>query len=160
MDPTVASSAKLLIMGDRLFSRALDDVTEDQALLRPDGKANSMIWIAAHLTTSRNHLGTLIGMERPPLWGDLFDRGTEPGDTSPYPSVEEINSTWNATHADLIPWIEKMTEADLATEVSIKFPNRDQTRRGAISFIAFHEGYHFGQLSYARKLLGLSGLAR
>ena len=158
MDPVVAPSAHLFGLGDRLFAQALKGVSAEQALKRPDGKANSLLWIAAHMAKSRTHLANLIGLERKLPWGDLFDRGGQPGDSATYPSIDEIKSTWTELHDALMKRIEEMTDGDLAAPVPIKFPIPDNTRRGAISFIAYHEGYHVGQLSYARKLLGLAGL--
>ena len=158
MDSLIAPSARLLVLGDRMFGKALDGVNAEQALKRPDDRANSLLWIAAHLVKSRSHMSNLIGLDRTLPWGDLFDRGSELGDQEAYPSIDEVKSAWTELHDCLMKRIEVMTEGDLAASVPIKFPNRDQTRGGAISFFAYHEGYHFGQLSYGRKLLGLAGL--
>jgi hypothetical protein len=50
--------------------------------------------------------------------------------------------------------LEEIGDAELSAKCPRDFPIADKTMRGAITFLAYHEGYHVGQMAYLRKLLG------
>lgn len=141
-----------------LVGMALKDMPEEQIVLRPDGKGNSMQWIVGHLVISRYTIGGLIGMNDSPPWKEIFDRGAKVSDASTYPPMAEITVEWENVTAKLLPALAELTAAVADGESSIGFPTSDKTVAGGIGFLSLHESYHVGQLAYLRTLLGHSQL--
>ena len=52
----------------------------------------------------------------------------------------------------------QVSESELTKELDYKLPHGDNTVRGALIFFAYHEAWHFGQIAYVRKCLGMEGL--
>lgn len=141
-----------------LFNTALKDTAIEHVIIRPSDKANSMLWNAGHVTTSRYFLGNILGLEDKHPWGELFDRGQPVVDDDKYPSVEDIKSAFEDITSKLMARFEAITDEELKAEHGYGFPIEDKTRKGAITFLSLHESYHMGQISYTRRLLGLDGL--
>jgi hypothetical protein len=47
---------------------------------------------------------------------------------------------------------------ELSAPCPLPTPSLDKSVRGTVAFLAFHDGYHVGQISYALKILGRPGL--
>lgn len=140
-----------------LFLKAIDGLDDEAALKQPAPDANPLLWIAGHLATTRFGLATMAGRERPIPWGKVFHRGAtlEPG---ALPPLSLVRDAWREISDLLVPRLLALTDAELAAPAPRPFPIEDKTVGGAVCFLAYHEGYHVGQMSYIRKWLGLSGL--
>lgn len=58
----------------------------------------------------------------------------------------------------MVARLEELTEAELSAPAPRSFAIPDRSVRGAITFLAYHEGYHIGQMAFLRKWLGFPGL--
>ena len=137
-----------------LIGMVLKDMPEEQIVLHPDGKGNSMQWIVGHLVISRYTIGGLIGMSDSSPWDVIVDRGAEVKDALNYPPMAEITVEWENVTAKLLPALAELTAATADNESPIKFPTSDKTVLGGIGFLSLHESYHVGQLAYLRTFLG------
>jgi len=72
---------------------------------------------------------------------------------------EEIAGQWKIVSDVLMDRLNELTEDELDQPSSFNVPAGEQTVRGAVAFLHFHETYHIGQLAYLRKLFGYSQLA-
>lgn len=158
MDPVVSSAAQSLALGDHLLNRALEGLGDEDLHRRPSKMANSLIWVAAHMVFGRISLAGMLGAQVAVPWGNLFKRGASAPDPESFPKVPELKESLARVNEALAERFEALTETELSRKAPVEFPVSDKTLRGAISFMAYHDGYHAGQLSYVLKLLGRDGL--
>ena len=158
MLPSLATAAGIYKVNAHLFLMAVEDIRQEHLSVRPNGAANSMHFVAGHMTALRYDLLKLLGGREMPAWHDLFDRGVTVTDTSGYPPVSQIIESWKAADEVLTERLEATTEEWLQAKSPIKPPAFGDTVLGAVNFLAFHETYHTGQLAYIRRLLGYSQL--
>ena len=158
MDSQIESSAHQYGVSTSLFEMALDGLSEKELLQSVGDDSNPMIWIVGHLTSSRSSLLNLLGHEHKVPWGGLFARGATVDDPGQYPPMAEMLAIWKETTAALTARFEALTDEELSAESPRNFPVPDKTIRGAISFMAYHEAYHVGQMAYLRKWLGKGSL--
>jgi uncharacterized damage-inducible protein DinB len=101
----------------------------------------------------------MVGRKQHRPWGDMFNRSaTRPAAAEAYPEMAVIRTAWDEVTAVLEARFEELTDADLNAPSPRPFPLQDGSLRGAIAFLAHHEGYHLGQMAYIRKSLGFPGL--
>jgi hypothetical protein len=155
MDSRIELSVQQFGVSNYLFDEALNDLSREELLRCPNAETNPMLWNAGHVTTSRCVLSTMIGMQREIPWPQLFARGAKRvSDPAEYPSIDEIRTVWLEVTEELMQRFEILTDKELAKEAPFGFPIADKTIRGGISFLAYHEACHIGQMSYLRKWLG------
>jgi hypothetical protein len=153
MHPSIAHAVQIQGVNTNLFTRALEGVTAEESLRRPSEHTNPLLWIAAHLVTTRCYLGKVVGLECEIPWGARFARSAELDLSAALPSLGEVVSRWNEISAALAARFEQLGEPELAAPAGT-FPSQDQTVRGALAMAALHDSYHVGQLAYLRKGLG------
>jgi uncharacterized damage-inducible protein DinB len=90
--------------------------------------------------------------ERP--WLSLFARGAKLPAPSEFPSSEEILLGWQQVSANLTAALESASDEVLSAPAPEKSPSFDGKVSGMVVFLAFHEAYHVGQVSYLRRWLG------
>ena len=140
-----------------LVVKAFADIKDEDIFRRPDG-ANSLHWIAGHITDSRMYIGGLAGLGTKSLWGKLFDGGCEIKEPEAYPPIGEILSAFKDIGAKLVTRFDELSDDELAASVEPDFPGQEKTVFGAIAFLSLHESYHVGQLAYIRRLFGYERL--
>jgi len=155
MQESMTAISELFKLNTNLFETVLEGVPGDLQYTRPTDKANSVNWVAGHLARYRFALTAMLGLEVESPWGDLYRKGTGAEDTTEYPSLDEIKAVWKEISARMLKGLEEATEDQLTKEPPWTKPGMENTIRGTITFLAFHESYHLGQLGYLRKLHGL-----
>ncbi len=155
MIPELQGYALIFRSTHRLFQRALDGITAEQALERRDG-ANPVMWIAGHVVTVRAGFLRKLGAPVDVPWGKHFQRGGEVKDEASWPSLAEVLSKWDQVHAAFMAGLETVTAEQLAAPVQAV--GLDNTLLGVIGLAAVHDSYHVGQLAEARRRYGLERL--
>ncbi len=158
MDPVIAPSVALFAFNARLFEKALLGLSSEQLLSSPSESSNPILWIAGHLANTRFGLSAMLGRKLHRPWGDIFNRSASRPTKDSYPELSVVHAAWTEVGAALLGRFEELTDADLRAPSPRPFPVPDPSMRGAIAFLAYHEGYHLGQIAYVRKALGLPGL--
>jgi len=155
MDGLISPSVQQYAISNLLFADALKDLSDEELLKSPGRRSNSMLWNAGHITTSRCLLLNMLGEQMEIPWPELFGRGAKRvDDPRELPALDEILSIWRDVTDRLMRTFEEPSEAKLEEKTPINFPVADKTIRGGISFLAYHEACHIGQLAYLRKWLG------
>ena len=152
MIPEMHGYALIFNSSHRLLRRALDGLTQEQAMERRDG-ANPILWIAAHVVAIRASFTRGLGGSVDVPWAKQFPRGGELEDVTAWPDLADVRAKWDDVHAAFMERLETLTPEQLAAETPL--PGLDKTLLGAIGLAALHDAYHVGQLGAARRLHGL-----
>ena len=155
MNQSIAAFADLYRLGTKMFEMTLDGFDDARQHERPGADANSVNWIAGHMTTSRFGVAAALGLEDKCPWGDLYNVGIEADNPSKYPSLEEIKAAWKDISGKILRGLEEVSEEQLAGKPAWEPPEVEQSNRGVVAVLSLHENYHMGQLGYLRKLHGL-----
>ncbi len=124
-----------------------DGITDDEAMIFPNGEANCMNWILGHLIYIRNAFLNILGEES--IWDaekfSCYNRGENPLERkSELIPFEELRSYFKESRNRL--------EAALNTMESFS-----PELINDIATLSLHEIYHGGQLGYLRRVLGKPG---
>ncbi len=158
MNARIVPLASMYKASDDMFCRALAGFSREQGLARLVGDVNPLLWVASHVTTTRYGLAQMIGLDRPRPWATRFTRGSEVGDPAMIPDADEIRAAWEALRAPFGTRLCELGDAELDAPSPRPLPVEDKSVLGAMTFLAYHEGYHLGQMALIRKALGLGGL--
>ena len=158
MDVGLLAIAEQFRVSTNLFVKALDGLDREALLSRMGSNSNPPIWIAGHLAQSRVRIINIIGGQRPQPWTGMFDTGSVIGDLARYPQASVIIERWAALSEELMDRLEQVTSEQLVGPPPPRVASPDGTLRSALALLAFHEGYHVGQLGFVRKWLGFSPL--
>jgi hypothetical protein len=158
MDALVSQSFQLYSITTGLVEKAVRDFSDDEAMQRVEGNCNCMLWLFAHLTAVRCSLAGMLGVHKDVGWQQYFRKGSKGDDFAKYPTMGEVRQVWQEITPVLVQALENASDEQLSAPAPRDFPVADKSVRGAILFLAFHESYHVGQMSYLRKCLGKDGL--
>jgi hypothetical protein len=159
MIPELFACAKTYAMGDRFLEGLVGDFTDaDWQVSDPVG--HNARWLVGHLATMRNRVSALAGLAPAAApWEAAFGRGSSctavPADLDPRTLVQAFHEAQQALAGR---W-DAVSEADLAKPLGRTLPDGSDTVGGALHFLAWHEGYHLGQLGLIRRLAGKPGRA-
>ncbi len=120
------------------------------------GEGSSITYLMGHLLSSRYGVLKMLGAGDENPYAEQFGRNAEPRDVSEYPDISEFNQAWSALSDSFHAALESATDEQLLAPAPEGFPTEDQTMRGAISFLCWHESYHVGQIGGLRTELGYS----
>lgn len=125
----------------------IEGITNEEAMVFPNGEANCMNWVLGHLIYIRNAFLNILGEDS--IWdGERFscyNRGETPLDRKDeFVTFEELKSYLNDSQEKLDT---KLNNMESFNPENIK----------DIATLAFHETYHSGQLGYLRRILGKPG---
>jgi hypothetical protein len=158
MDASAAAFVRQFETGTNLFRKALRDIGREALLTRPGARSNSMLWIAGHVTQFRYRAANILGAGRDVPWEELFATGAKLVDPAQYPDRDEILARWNDITPELLRHLASLGAEALDGAAPDRVASPDGSLRGTLSYLAFHESYHLGQLGFLRKWLGYSPL--
>ena len=123
---------------------------------------NHALWVLGHLACTDNYFLTSLGQREAVIeesWNKLFGMGANPiADPTAYPSLGEIKAGLQRTRDALIDWLGSLDEQQLAAPLPDELLGFAPTFAAVAGSIAWHEGFHAGQLSAIRRSLGLPRL--
>jgi hypothetical protein len=136
-----------------IVNKAIADVASDDWFRKPGDDSNHLMWVMGHLIVHRGRTLKLLGEQWDTSWASLFARGAQRVDDAEYPSSEEMRSAWNQVSDELSAALNN-APAEVLSQEAPKGPTLDGKLSGSVAFLAFHDAYHAGQVSYLRKWLG------
>jgi uncharacterized damage-inducible protein DinB len=157
VDAVVSSFASLIALNDRLLNTALEGLTDEEGWRHP-GDANPIHWIAGHVARYRNGLAGVLGVGLDLPWASAFEMKTQPDPAECPATLAQIREAIVSLSERLSRRLAEMTDEELAAPAPFKVRVPDQTIRGLITFMTFHEIYHVGQITYVKKWLGYPGV--
>lgn len=137
-----------------VLDKCLAGITPEQYSQRPNDTTNSVHWILGHIACSRYFVAGMLGLENNFKHNQYFDYGAKLKDHSVYPSPDELAESFKDIHGKIIECLKNPPLDKLKEKPSVDFPGVEPTVLGAVTFMAFHESYHIGQISYLKRFLG------
>ena len=160
MVSTAAALKAQFDLQTRLFSNALEGITDNESAHRDSDHVNHIKWIAGHLLNTRLDSFTRVtGGQADTSLGAQFGRGVPLDPSASYPPIESIRSRWADSSAAISEGLAHIPEDILAAPSPAQAPIADDTVRGLIAFLVSHEAYHIGQLGLLRKMAGKEAMS-
>ncbi len=158
MLPSLSPLHEIYRMNHQLFTDSFKDMPDADICGRIDGKGNSMLWLAGHITGSRHMLANLLRVNDEFPYAELFGRGVEAIAVEEYPPLSELKKLWEDISGKIYARMEEATDEEMQTPSPITFPTQEDTILAAAALLSLHESYHIGQMAYIRRLAGHSRL--
>lgn len=157
MNAAIAPLHLIVHLNTRLLKNCLADVSDEVAARVVAPGASTMIFIAAHLFDARIFAANIAGTVLPHPYPEIAE-AQRVQDISAYPSVGDFLVEWARVSSALLSCLESLSDEQLQAPSSRRFPVKDRTVLGALSFLIQHESYHIGQLSMLRRFHGFSAM--
>jgi uncharacterized damage-inducible protein DinB len=155
MSELILPAATLFRFNSRMLSLGLSDVSPEHAVRRmKKGDGSSIAYLVGHITSSRYGLLKSLGAVAENPYQDLYGAGVGSKDGSAYPAITELRTSWDRAAEKLDKALDSITDEQALSEDTGGFPIPDQTLRGRLTFIAWHESYHIGQIGMLRTEAG------
>ena len=137
-----------------IINKAIADVRPEDWFRKPGDDSNHLMWLLGHVVIHRGMVLKTLGSQWESPWAQLFARGSERLDNAEYPSIDEMRAAWEQISEQLKTALREPPE-DVLTKASPEgMPSFDKKLSGTVAFLAFHDAYHTGQVSFLRKWLG------
>lgn len=149
------------------FSRRLTDglvasTPEELFCAVPCEGGNHAAWVAGHIAVADDGFRHALGGGDRLLdgtWDELFGNASvcRP-DASLYPSKADLADALARTREALVSWVGTLDDGRLLEPIQGDMSRFAANRGQMMAFLAWHEGFHGGQLSAARRAAGLGPL--
>ncbi len=136
-----------------LLTNSFAKVTEVDSLKRPNKRTNSMIFIALHVLDARCFILTQIGLKTKNPFGKYVDWAKTIDEIITYPKLKKVLSEWKRIDRILVEELNGINSRKLNSDQQFEFPDGKKIIN-MLAFLAEHESYHVGQISFIRKYLG------
>jgi uncharacterized damage-inducible protein DinB len=137
-----------------IISKAIADVSPEDWFRKPGDDSNHLMWLLGHVVVHRGLVLKSLGGQWERSWAPLFARGAERVDDAEYPTIDEMREAWTHISEQLKNALRETPEDLLAKPVAEGLPSFDKKLSGTVAFLAFHDAYHTGQVSFLLKWLG------
>jgi hypothetical protein len=159
----VQRAVKLLEFAHQTVLDCLKAWPEDKLAYQAVPTDNHPLWTLGHLTLSYSSwFGKHMGVTMPAVpasYEGLFGHETKPiGDASKYPPLEEIKAAYIRAVKFIIDAAQRMSDEQLYEPIAEQTHGFARDRLDMIEKAAWHEGWHAGQLSSLRRVLGLPSI--
>ncbi len=158
MDTGIAPLAAIFDLNTDLLANCVLDVTDAQANERLAGGGNSIAFLVAHVVDARHFLAELLGAPLPNPVGLVLADIQTIEDVTQMPALAELLEAWRRISTHLRTVFERVHASRLEARSEHDFPMHGMTVRDAVAFLAQHDSYHVGQISFLRRQLGLPAM--
>lgn len=146
MNQHIRSVADIYAFNTLSVRASIRDLPPDDAGKRwRQGEGSSILFLLGHLLSSRVGLLIRFGAAEENPYAELFGANAGAQDADAYPAITELAGDWDKVADRFESMLDGLTE-DQVLAGAEGFPIPDQTARGALMFLAWHESYHVGQL--------------
>lgn len=158
VESRIGAAVQTFRQNANLLEKSFADLRREEWLRRPAERSNPVLWIVGHVIWSRSRVLALLGEEWTRPWLPLFARGATLSEDGQYPTPEEMMAAWQDVSLHLKAALDAAPGDALAAPVGEKSPSYDGTVGGMVTFLAFDETFHVGQVAYLRCWLGYDGV--
>lgn len=158
MNEHTKSLADMYAFNSTMIRVGLTDMKNEDATYRGrSSKGSSISFLVGHLLSSRVGLLKRFGVDIENPYAELFGGSASAADGSDYPDISELAADWARLSEQFEAVLADLTD-DQVLAPAEGFPTPDQTARGALMFMAWHESYHAGQIGMIRTERGYTSL--
>ena len=162
----IVNAAENFSFNSDLLPKMVGDLSAEELLRRPSEKSNHIVWIVGHMMWARKGLLGLLGTQWSQPWIDSFAIHAKCDNGAAYPSPDALVGAWREASGVLAGALGNVSENALAQPSKNPHaqpskagpPSLDGKISGVVKYLAIHEIYHVGQVSYLRHWLGHKGL--
>jgi uncharacterized damage-inducible protein DinB len=154
MDTDFANIEGMFKANTDIVRKAITEIPPEDWFRSPGDDSNHLMWVTGHVIWSRGNVLKSLNAQWTAPWLSVFARGATLASKAQYPSVGEIQNAWNDVSARLSDGLTNAPAELLSKMAPPGPPSFDGKLSGLVAFLAFHETYHVGQISYLRKWLG------
>jgi len=131
----------------RVLHLNLEGITHEDAIISPTNGAGCINWMLGHIILSRDEAHRLISLPGfcDKKYIELYDRGTRGNHVENPFQLNEIVKLFDESQDTLNESIEKLDFSG------------DTKKLDKLTFYAFHESYHVGQIGILRRFIGKEG---
>lgn len=123
---------------------------------------NHALWTIGHLAMTYSWFASLLDGHMTPMpdsYNPLFGMGSKPvADPTIYPPMGEVRHHFDSAYARFIELAAKIKPADATKPTVGNAHGFCKDRADVLDKAAWHEGWHAGQLSSLRRVLGLKSV--
>lgn len=154
-----ALTAEAIRFSDQVFRDFWKDWPDAQACAAKAEHENTFLWTIGHLAVVNDWITGLMTGEpwiSSDAYNKLFGMGSKAlRDPKAYPPLGEVKEVYEKTVRRVLDELAKRTDAELERPVVGDSHGFAKTRAEAAGRIAWHIGWHTGQLATTRRGLGL-----
>jgi DinB family protein len=148
----------------RVIERNLDGITQKLSLIHPKPEGNCLNWIFGHLVRGRVLAMKLLGASTP-LSMEQFalyeETPVTPLNESQAMSWDTLVKHFRSTQTAIEDALQKVSPSQLDAQSPFSpSGNPDETVGSLLTLLAYHEGYHCGQIAMGRRIAGLPGVIK
>jgi hypothetical protein len=135
----------------------LKGIPEDKLTFQPSPTDNHALWVMGHLAgTDAWMISTLSipGAHVPESIVKAFGSGTKPSATG-NPPAGEVRKAYSDSRTAVLGWLREAPDSSLSLDLTQKTGGFASDPIDAMFKLAWHEGWHMGQVANVRKALGL-----
>ncbi len=161
MGELILPATTLFHFNSEMLSLGLSDLSREHAGRRlKNGDGSSIAYLVGHVTSSRFGLLKSLGAAAENPYAELYGAGVGSKDAAAYPPIAELRARWDEVAQTLHTALDAVTDENAVTADEGGFPISDQTLRGRLTFVAWHESYHIGQIGVLRTEMGYPSMRR
>ena len=158
----IERSVANLVWVHSVVEKVIADWPESKVTCQSAPTDNHLLWTLGHLVTGYDWFGTLLVLGPgvgPENYRTLFGYGSKPTpDASAYPKLSEVRKVFDQSWTRLLSVASSMSDAEgLMAPVSDPH-GLAATRLDVLDRVAWHDGWHSGQLVSIRRTLGLPAI--
>lgn len=143
----------------KLTLEEVEDISESQADIIPEGFDNNIRWHLGHIYTAQERLAFHITQEPlllPDGYQDWFGKGTKPSDSQKdIPTLNDLRSILLNQPARIRETFENRLGEKVSSPFSTSSGLALETIAEILTFSLYHEGMHFDHIKTYKRLLNL-----
>lgn len=135
----------------------LKDLPESQWLHQPSPTDNHVQWVLGHLSGTNTWASKVLSIPGVHVPQDIltaYGMGSKPSQSG-NPAIGEVKKAFQSSHEAVLAWLKTVPDASLAVDISEKTGSFASDPIDMMMKLAWHEGFHSGQIANIRKALGL-----
>lgn len=142
------------------FLMALDQIAEEDALKRVEGKTNHIIWMAGNFLDMRYAMGNVLGLDEEFEFRDYFFQGKALDENLDYPTLKQLRESFHKISPLVYRKLLEVSDEDMDKTFPMGM-NIDFFPETVLNFVGMcigREDYLCGQIGLMRRILGYEGI--
>lgn len=164
MDNPISKRLDIIIPAYRMhtqtFDNALNDVSEEDAVIRIENVTNHIAWMAGNLVNCRYWLANVLGINNEDPHEELFKDAKALDLSLSYPLLSELRNQWHKISPALYNKLLSVTDKELdeAFDFGMDVSFVRENKLNMVGMCIGREDYLLGQVGIMRRVLGYAAI--